>query len=97
MQSPEEISNDFTKVMRQATDIDYCSFLIGSALLFHSGKVNSKLPGAQTPVMFYQDFLFPPMSNGDMFTCLISIAGVPEDKGPLEVVPGTHKGPLYSL
>ena len=34
VQSPEEISNDFTKVMRQATDIDYCSELIGSALLF---------------------------------------------------------------
>ena len=71
--------------------------MIGAALLFHSGKVNSKLPAAQTQVIIYHDFLFPPMSNGDMFSSPMFIADGIEYNGPLEVFPGTHKGPLYSL
>ena len=48
------------------------------------------MPGAQIEVIFYQDFLFPPMSNGDMFSCLIFIADGTEDNESLEVFPGTY-------
>ncbi|MAT87570.1 MAG: restriction endonuclease subunit S [Aestuariivita sp.] len=95
VQSPEEISNDFASVMRQAATVDYCSELIGPAIRFHHGKVNSKLPGTQTEVKFHQDFPFQPMTNDDMITCLLFIDDVTMHNGPLEVVPGSHKGPLY--
>ena len=36
------------------------------------------------------------MTNDDMITCLLFIDDVTLENGPLEVVPGTHKGPLYS-
>lgn len=96
VQSPEEVSGVYADVMRNARTVDICAELIGPAIRFHHGKVNSKLPGTATEVKFHQDFPFEPMTNDDMITCLLFIDEVTLENGPLEVVPGTHKGPLYS-
>ena len=97
VQSPEEISDDYNAVMREGQFVDWVADLIGPAIRFHHGKVNSKLPGAATQVKFHQDFTFEPMSNDDMITALVFLDDVTDENGPLEVVPGTHTGPLYSL
>jgi phytanoyl-CoA hydroxylase len=96
VQSPEEVSDVYANVMRNARTVDICAELIGPAIRFHHGKVNSKLPGTATKVNFHQDFPFQPMTNDDIITCLLFIDEVTLENGPLEVVPGTHKGPLYS-
>ncbi len=97
VQSPEEVSEVYAHVMRNARTVDFVADLIGPAIKFHHGKVNSKLPGAATKVKFHQDFPFQPMTNDDMITALLFVDDVTLQNGPLEVVPGTHKGPLYSL
>ena len=96
IQSPEEVSEVYAQIMRSARTVDYCAELIGPALRFHHGKVNSKLPGTATQIKFHQDFPFQPMTNDDIITCLLFIDDVTLENGPLEVVPGTHKGPIYS-
>ena len=96
VQSPEEVSEVYADVMRNARTVDLCAELIGPSIRFHHGKVNSKLPGAATKVKFHQDFPFEPMTNDDMITCLLFVDDVTLENGPLEVVPGSHKGPLYS-
>ncbi len=95
VQSPEEVSNIFASVMRNARTVDYCADLLGPNLRFHHGKVNSKLPGSATQVKWHQDFPFQPMTHDDMITCLLFIDDVTLENGPLEVIPGTHKGPLH--
>ena len=97
IQSPEEVSEAYAAVMRNARTVDLVAELIGPSLRFHHGKVNSKLPGAATKVKFHQDFTFQPMTNDDMITALLFVDEVTADNGPLEVVPGSHTGPLYSL
>ena len=97
VQSPEEISEVYADVMRNARTVDVVADLIGPALKFHHGKVNSKLPGTATKVKFHQDFPFQPMTNDDMVTALLFVDDVTLENGPLEVVPGSHKGPLYTL
>lgn len=97
VQSPEEVSEVYAEVMRNARTVDLCADLVGPAIRFHHGKVNSKLPGAATKVKFHQDFPFQPMTNDDMVTALMFVDEVTLANGPLEVVPGSHKGPLYSL
>lgn len=97
VQSPEEVSEVYANVMRNARTVDICAELIGPAIKFHHGKVNSKLPGSATKVKFHQDFPFQPMSNDDLVTALLFVDDVTLENGPLEVVPGSHKGPLYSL
>ena len=97
VQSPEEVSNVYADVMRNARTVDVVADLIGPAIKFHHGKVNSKLPGTATKVKFHQDFPFQPMTNDDMVTALLFVDDVTLENGPLEVVPGSHKGPLYTL
>ncbi len=97
VQSPEEISEVYADVMRNARTVDVVAELIGPAIRFHHGKVNSKLPGAATKVRFHQDFPFQPMTNDDLITALLFVDDVTLENGPLEVVPGSHKGPLYTL
>ena len=96
VQSPEEVSEVYAGVMREAATVDMVADLIGPNLRFHHGKVNSKLPGTATQVSFHQDFPFQPMSNDDIITCLLFLDDVTLENGPLEVVPGSHRGPLYS-
>lgn len=96
VQSPEEVSEVYENAMRTAGAVDYCAQLIGPSIRFHHGKVNSKLPGTATKVKFHQDFPFQPMTNDDIITCLLFLDEVTLENGPLEVVPATHKGPLYS-
>ena len=96
VQSPEEVSPACLDVMRNARTVEICADLIGPNLRFHHGKVNSKLPGSATEVKFHQDFAFQPMTNDDLVTALLFIDEVTEENGPLEVVPGTHKGPILS-
>lgn len=97
VQSPEEVSDVYAGVMRTARLVDLVADLIGPSIKFHHGKVNSKLPGTATKIKFHQDFTFQPMTNDDMITALLFVDPVTLENGPLEVVPGTHKGPLYSL
>ncbi len=96
VQSPEEVSDVFLDTMRNAGTVDMVADLIGPNLRFHHGKVNSKQPGAATQIKFHQDFSFQPMTNDDLITALLFVDDVTLENGPLEVVPGTHKGPLYS-
>jgi ectoine hydroxylase-related dioxygenase (phytanoyl-CoA dioxygenase family) len=96
VQSPEEVSDIYANVMRKARTVDYCADLLGPNLKFHHGKVNSKLPGSATEVKWHQDFPFQPMTNDDIITCLLFLDDVTLENGPLEVIPGSHKGPLYS-
>jgi len=96
VQSPEEVSEAFESVMRNARTVDYCADLIGPNIRFHHGKVNSKLPGSATAVKWHQDFPFQPMTNDDMITCLLFVDDVTLENGPLEVIPESHKGLLYS-
>ena len=95
VQSPEEVSPIYEDVMRNAHTVDYCAELLGPNIRFHHGKVNSKLPGSATAVKWHQDFLFQPMTNDDMITCLLFLDDVTLENGPLEVIPASHQGPLY--
>ena len=96
VQSPEEVSDVFADTMRNARTVDFCAELIGPAIRFHHGKVNSKLPGTATKVKWHQDFPFQPMTNNDMITCLLFVDDVTLENGPLEVIPGSHNGPIHS-
>jgi ectoine hydroxylase-related dioxygenase (phytanoyl-CoA dioxygenase family) len=93
--SPVEISESYLAFMRDNLALDAVVDLFGPDIRFENAKINSKQPGAATEVKFHQDFLFEPHTNDDMITVLYFIDDVTEQNGPLEVVPGSHKGPLY--
>ncbi|MEO0619282.1 MAG: phytanoyl-CoA dioxygenase family protein [Pseudomonadota bacterium] len=95
--SPTEIASAYWDVVRNSRMTEMVADLIGPDVRFHHSKINSKLPGTATTVKWHQDFTFDPHSNDDVITALLFMDDVTEENGPLQVVPGTHRGKLYSL
>ncbi|HCH23596.1 MAG TPA: restriction endonuclease subunit S [Oceanospirillaceae bacterium] len=93
--SPQELSAPYLAVMRDNRALDGLSQLYGPNLKFNNAKINSKLPGSNTEVKYHQDFAFEPHSNDNLATVLIFLDDVSMENGPLEVVPGSHLGPLH--
>ena len=93
--SPTELSDTYLSVMRSSIAVDATAQLIGPNLEFNHSKVNSKQPGAATEVKFHQDILFEAHTNDDMLAVLYFLDDVTLENGPPELVPGSHRGPLY--
>lgn len=95
--APIEVSESYYEVMASSRMTDCVTDLIGPNVKFHHSKINSKLPGGNTEVKWHQDFTFTPHSNDDVVTALLMVDDVTLENGPLEVAPGSHRGPLHSL
>ena len=94
--SPIEVSDAYLDAMRTAPAVDAVAQLLGPNIEFNNSKINSKQPGAATEVKFHQDFMFQPHTNEDLVAVLFFLDEVTDENGPLEVVPGSHRGPLHS-
>ncbi len=95
--NPSDISKAYLDVMCNAATVDMVTDLIGPNVKFHHCKVNLKLPGSGTAVAYHQDFLFTPHTNDDVVTALLLLDDVSTTNGCLNVVPGSHTGPYFSL
>ena len=95
--SPQEVSAAYADVMSASRMTGIVADLIGPNVRFHHAKINSKLPGAATAVKWHQDFAFTPHSNDDLCTALLFVDDVTDENGPLEVLPGSHRGEIFSL
>ena len=95
--SPAEISDACLDVVKDNRALDFVAEIFGPNIKHWTNKLNLKLPSSGTEVKFHQDFPFEPHSNEDIMTVLFFLDDVTLENGPLEVVPGTHNGPLYSL
>jgi ectoine hydroxylase-related dioxygenase (phytanoyl-CoA dioxygenase family) len=95
--SPQEVSDAYFEVMAASRMTDIVADLIGPNVKHHHCKINSKLPGAATAVKWHQDFPFTPHTNDDLVTALLMVDEVTAENGPLDVLPGSHVGPIHSL
>lgn len=95
--APIEVSAAHYDAMANSVMTDCVADLIGPNVKFHHSKINAKLPGGATAVKWHQDFPFTPHSNDDVVTALLMVDEVTAENGPLEVLPGSHRGDLYGL
>jgi ectoine hydroxylase-related dioxygenase (phytanoyl-CoA dioxygenase family) len=95
--SPAEISDAYYQAMASSRMVEAVADLIGPNVKLHHTKINSKLPKTATKVEWHQDFSFTPHSNDDLVTALLMVDEVTDENGPLEVLAGSHKGPLEPL
>jgi ectoine hydroxylase-related dioxygenase (phytanoyl-CoA dioxygenase family) len=95
--NPSDVSTAFSDVAWNARVVDMVADLIGPDVKFHHCKINLKLPGTNTEVGYHQDFAYTPHTNDAIVTALIFVDEVTADNGALMVVPGSHRGPIYSL
>ena len=95
--NPSDISAAFREVMQDGAMVDMVADLIGPNVKFHHCKINLKLPGSHTEVGYHQDFAYTPHSNDDVVTALLMLDDMTLENGCLQVVPGSHRGPIHSL
>ncbi len=70
--------------------------LIGEHIrLRPAGKVNIKAPGYGAAIEWHQDWAFYPHTNQDVLAVGVLLDDMGPDNGPLLMLPGTHKGPVY--
>ena len=93
--SPIDVSDAFLAAMRDNRALDAVADLIGPNVEFNNSKINAKHPGTATEVKYHQDFMFQPHTNEDLIAVLFFLDEVTADNGPLTVVPGTHRGPMF--
>ena len=92
---PEKVHGTYDQVMRHAPLVDIVETLLGGTVRFDHGKLNFKPPSGGAAVEWHQDWAFYPQTNDDMLAVGVMIEDCTLDNGPLMVVPGSHKGPVY--
>lgn len=95
--NPSDISPAYLEAMRDSRMADMIADLIGPDVKFHHCKINLKLTGAKTEVLYHQDFAYTPHTNDDIVTALLFLDDIDDTNGALTVVPGSHRGPMHSL
>ena len=76
--------------------LDAIAPLIGTNIrLLTGGKINLKLKGDGAAIEWHQDWAFYPHTNQDLLAIGLMLDDVDHDNGPLLVVPGSHRGPIY--
>lgn len=70
--------------------------LVGANIrLRPGGKLNMKSSAYGAPVEWHQDWAFYPHTNQDVLAVGILLDDMDSTNGPLLVLPGSHKGPIY--
>ena len=69
--------------------------LWGPNLRFDTAKLNMKCAGFGAPVEWHQDWAFYPHTNDDLAAVGVMMDDMAMENGPLLIVPGSHKGPVF--
>jgi phytanoyl-CoA hydroxylase len=62
---------------------------------FDTGKLNMKSAGYGAPIEWHQDWAFYPHTNDDLAAVGIMLDACAIENGPMMVIPGSHRGPIY--
>jgi ectoine hydroxylase-related dioxygenase (phytanoyl-CoA dioxygenase family) len=69
--------------------------LWGPDIRFDTAKLNMKSAGFGAAVEWHQDWAFYPHTNDDLAAVGVMMDDMELENGPLLVIPGSHKGPVF--
>jgi ectoine hydroxylase-related dioxygenase (phytanoyl-CoA dioxygenase family) len=96
IKTPHKVHPAFDAVVRAAPVIAVLTELLGPDLRLKSSKLNMKAARYGSPVEWHQDWAFYPHTNDDLLAIGVMLDDMELDNGPLCVVPGSHKGPVWN-
>ena len=95
IKTPDKWEPRFASVVRHPRILDCLKALWGPNIRFDTAKLNMKSAGFGAPVEWHQDWAFYPHTNDDLAAVGVMIDDMLEENGPLLVIPGSHRGPVY--
>jgi len=95
IKKPHAVDPAFWEFAKSPRLLDVLTKLLGPNVRLHGSKLNMKDPKYGSPVEWHQDWAFYPHTNDDLLAVGVMLDDVEMENGPLLVLPGTHKGPVY--
>ncbi len=95
IKKPHSVHPIFWEFAKSPALMEVCTRLLGPNVRLHGSKLNMKDPKYGSPVEWHQDWAFYPHTNDDLLAIGVMLDDVELENGPLMVLPGTHKGPVY--
>jgi phytanoyl-CoA hydroxylase len=95
VKTPHRFFDGFTRLSRHPGLVATLQALLGPAVRLHGSKINLKAPHYGSPVEWHQDWAFYPHTNDDLLAVGVMLDDATSDNGPLLVVPGSHRGPVF--
>lgn len=92
---PHTFSPVFDDLMRSDWILAPVRDLIGPNLRLQTSKLNMKSARYGAPVDWHQDWAFYPHTNDDILAVGVFLDDVGPENGPLMVMPGSHRGPVF--
>ena len=95
IKTPHKFFPAFERLTRHPRMLAVLQALLGPGVRLHGSKLNMKSPKYGSPVEWHQDWAFYPHTNDDILAVGIMLDDATSDNGPLMVVPGSHRGPIF--
>lgn len=95
IKKPTTVHPIFDQVVKSPAMVAILQKLIGPNVRLHGSKLNMKDPQYGSPVEWHQDWAFYPHTNDDVLAIGLMLEDIDEANGPLLVIPGSHRGPVY--
>ncbi len=95
IKTPHRFFPSFERLVRHPRLVTVLQRLLGPGIRLHGSKINLKSPRYGSPVEWHQDWAFYPHTNDDLLAVGVMLDDCTLDNGPLLVVPGSHRGPVW--
>jgi phytanoyl-CoA hydroxylase len=95
LKDPVRLHPIFWQLVREPAVSGPLTQLIGPDMRLTGSKLNMKAAGYGASVEWHQDWAFYPHTNDDLLAIGVMLDDVTRDNGALQVIPGSHRGPVY--
>jgi phytanoyl-CoA hydroxylase len=95
IKTPHRWDDTYRRMVDHPNILAVLQKLWGPSIRFDVSKLNLKAAGYGAPVEWHQDWAFYPHTNDDLAAVGIMMDDVDDSNGPLLVIPGSHKGPIF--
>jgi ectoine hydroxylase-related dioxygenase (phytanoyl-CoA dioxygenase family) len=95
--SPVDLHETFHRFAFEGPAAQLAMAILGGPVRFHHSKLNYKWAGGGAEVKWHQDIQFWPHTDFTPLTIGVYLDDVDDQMGPMGVLPGSHRGPLYDL
>ena len=93
---PHKQNKYFDEILKNSGVTEVLRDLLGDNATLLTSKLNTKAPGGGMAVEWHQDWAFYPHTNDSLLAFGLMLEDVNLENGPLQVIPGSHKGPVLS-
>ena len=92
----DEFNPIFWQLCTDSVVPDIAVDLLGPNLKFRELMINFKWADGGAEVKWHQDLVFYPHTHAGTLQFLLLLDGATPDQGPLQVIPGSHKGEIFA-